>query len=286
MGTESGSPPLPALAFGIRPAEPDDYAAFERLVPELAVDDPTPDRDRFVREIMPTTLIADLGAPPRAGGVAGYAFFQIMKDVAYVRHLVTAPEARRTGVGRALLGSVAERARRAGCSSWCLNVKPNNAPAIALYRGVGMSPVFASRALKLAWSVVEAAPETNDARLVAREFAPSEDDEVEQAMGLVSGQLAISRSMQGRVLIGLFEGRHVLGATVFDPGFPGAYPFRAARPELAFTLLRALRPRARPSDEVVHVVVEGQPEVADALVRAGAEVKVDIVRMQGPVPAE
>ena len=100
----------------------------------------------------------------------------------------------------------------------------------------------------------------------------------------MSGQLAMTRGFGGRVLMGLFErdGRDtVVGGTVFDPAFPGAYPFRAARPELAFALLRAIRPYARPSDLHVKVVSEGQPAIADALIAAGARVVHDIVHMKG-----
>jgi hypothetical protein len=98
-------------------------------------------------------------------------------------------------------------------------------------------------------------------------------------MKLLRGQLAASRKMDGRVLVGLFDDETVLGATVFDPMFPGAYPFRVSRPDLALVLLDALRPYARKADTVVNIVVEGQPDVADALVAAGATVRLDCVHM-------
>src|SRR5438067_1967707 len=97
------------MAERIRPAKRSDYGAFVRLFPELAVPDAIMGDDKFAGELVPTTLVMET-SPDQ---VAGYVYFQIMKDTAYVRHIVTAPEARRRGVGRALLGAVAERAREA-----------------------------------------------------------------------------------------------------------------------------------------------------------------------------
>jgi GNAT superfamily N-acetyltransferase len=268
----------------IRPARPADHGAFAQLVPELAVDDPIPDPARFALEWVPNTLIAEGAEAPHP--VLGYTMFQVIKAIAYVRHIVTAPEARRTGVGRALMEAVAERARTAACTTWCLNVKPNNAAAIALYEGLGLAHAFASRALLMAWSLIEAAPrQLHDARVSARLIHPDDDARVEAATRLISGQLAMARRRPDRVLLAGYEGAEIVGATIFDPTFPGAYPFRAARPELAFTLLRALRPYARPSDATVNVVTEDQPDVADALIAAGATVKLDIMHMSGPLPA-
>src|SRR4051812_38673971 len=99
----------------VRPATLADHAVFVRLFPELEVDDPILDEEKFAHQLLPTTLIAEVSGMP-----VGYTYFQLLKDVAYVRHVVTAPEARRAGVGRALLGAVVERAHGAGCTTWCL----------------------------------------------------------------------------------------------------------------------------------------------------------------------
>jgi ribosomal protein S18 acetylase RimI-like enzyme len=138
----------------VRPARPQDYAHFARLMPELATGDRVKEETTFLRELLPTTLIAE---PGENGRVVGYAYYQVMKDVTYVRHIVTSPDARRGGVGRALMAAVAERARAASCAAWCLNVKPENAAAIALYEGFGMKRVHGARALRLDWSVVDEA---------------------------------------------------------------------------------------------------------------------------------
>ena len=113
---------------------PADHPAFVRLFPELAVDDPILDQAKFEQELVPTMIVMEAGSgAPEPDRVIGYTYFQVMQGLTYVRHVVTAPEARRTGVGRSLMAAVAERARTAGCTSWCLNVMRGNRAARALY---------------------------------------------------------------------------------------------------------------------------------------------------------
>lgn len=268
---------------------PADHAAFVRLFPELAVDDPILGQERFELELVPTMLVVEAGeGAPEPDRVLGYAYFQLIEDLAYVRHIVTAPEARRTGVGRALMTTIAERARGAGCTSWCLNVMRANTAARALYASVGLAASFDTKALHLDWANVEAAPaldSVHNARISARLLEPADDAHAEAALKLVRGQLAITRGYGGRVIMGLFDGETLVAGTVFDPTYPGAYPFRAARADLAFALLRATKPYARPSDLHVHVVSEGEPAIAAALIAAGAKVVHDIVHMKGALPA-
>jgi len=264
----------------IRSANAGDHPAFARLLPELGVDDPVPYVDRFARDMAPSTLIAE-----RDGSVVGYVYFQLLDGVAYVRGLVSAPTARRTGVGRALLLAAIERARAAGVQSWCLNVKPENVAAITLYESLGLRRAFASKALRIAWSIVEAKaaelPEGVHARLVDA----GEEARIEQEAGLIPGQLVRARALDGRVLLVVERDGAVAGAGVFDPGFPGVYPFRVSRPELGLPLLAAARPHARPSGAIVNFVVEGQPEIAEAMLAAGAELRLDIVHMKGALPS-
>jgi GNAT superfamily N-acetyltransferase len=272
----------------VRPATAADYPTFVRLFPELGVDDPIMSQDRFAREIVPTALIAERDAQGSRVAV-GYAHFRIMKDVAYVRHLISAPDARRCGVGRLLMAQIADHARSQGCTTWCLNVKRDNLPAIALYESIGFSRAFASCMLRLDWAVVDARPVPGDGRVRARSIAPEDDARVESSMRLMSGQLHVARSAAGRVLMMLEEHAdsapsEVVGVAVFDPLFPGAFPFAVARPELAWSLLRALRPYARPDDAFIGLVVEDQPALAAALIAAGAVVRLETIHMKGPLP--
>src|SRR5690606_3920555 len=106
----------------------------------------------------------------------------------------------------------------------------------------------------------------------------------EEALGIPSARLAVERQKEGRVLLMLEEGTEIVAAAVFDPAFPGLYPFQARRPESAFALLHAARPHARQADAYVDLVVDDAPSLLEALARAGAETKLVIEHMSGPLP--
>lgn len=279
-----GRPIVEAMATPttIRPARVEDYGAFVRLFPELGTNDPIVDRERFDADFVPTTLVAEAGS---GGPVAGYAYFETIDAATYVRHLVTAPEARRLGVGRALMEAIVRRARSEGARTWCLNVEPGNVAAIALYEKMGLAPAFASRATRIAWSAVEAPSASDSLRVAARRIDAEEDAAVEAAFGLMSGQLAVARNKGDRVVLVLEdEANALVGAAVFHPHFPGAYPFHVTRPELAVPFLRAIRAHARATDTFVNVMIEGQPNVAAMLVAAGAVVRLEVIHMKGLLP--
>jgi GNAT superfamily N-acetyltransferase len=267
------------LEARIRDARRDDYDAFARLFVELAVDDPTPVRALFERDLAPRMLVAE--AP---SGVVGYTYFQVLQGLAYVRHIAVAPEARRAGVGHALMQAVAARGRAAGATSWCLNVKPDNAAAIALYERCGLAKAYRTHALRIAWSAVGDVAEADG--LGAAAIEPDDDAEVEAATDIVPGLLADARARGGRALVALRSGDgRIVAAAIFDPAFPGAYPFKANEPAFALPLLRALRPHARAEHAFVNVVVEARPDVAAALLAAGATVRLETVHMRGDLSA-
>ncbi len=247
----------------IRAANEADHATYARLFRELGTDDAIWDEARFRREMMPTTLVAD---------DLGYAFFVVIGDSAHVSHIAVAPEARRRGIAKALMNAVAERAREAGCKTWRLNVKTSNTPAIALYEGLGLSRALESCALRVEWSVV---PEGASA---GRLIEPAEDERVERALGMLSGQLAQGRAVH-RLPI-LVERGEAIAAAVFDPSFPGASVFRAPT-ELAVDLLRAMRAHALPSFDFATVKIEDQPETLQALIDLGARVRFRMFHMAG-----
>lgn len=273
--------PEPKAAYTIRPAAAADYDLFRRLFPELEVDDPIPDRERWQREIEPATLVIE----DEPGCGAGYAFVHVLAGAGYVRHIVVDPSRRRAGIGRALLLAVARRLREAGCERWCLNVKPDNAAAIALYQGLGMAIQHRATAMRFDWSLVDALPRTPG--ILARPIAPEHDQALEAAFGLSSGQLAQGRAQAGRVLVALVdEGSGVsLGVALFDPTFPGASPFRVARPELAADLLAALRPHALPSWPFMQLVAENDAALVRLLMERGARVRFEMLHLHGIVPS-
>jgi GNAT superfamily N-acetyltransferase len=265
------------VTWTTRLAGADDYPVFARLFPELAVPDPVPSADDFARGMVPRVVLA---CDP-SGRALGYAWWQPYGARAHVVHLVVDGRARRSGVGRALLEDVRARALAAGCSRWYLNVKADNAAAIALYERAGFSPEQRSWSTSLAWSALPALPDETGAS--AFPVAAAEDLGVAARFGIDPGRLALLRTRPGVVLLGLRSAESVVAFASFDPAFPGAYPFRVARPSLARPLLSAMLPHALERFDFVRVVVEDDRALLDALVAAGAGVLFEFVQMGGPL---
>jgi hypothetical protein len=102
---------------------------------------------------------------------------------------------------------------------------------------------------------------------------------------VLAGRLRIIRARGNRVIVQLRNpGGAPVGLACFDPAFPGAFPFAAARPGLAAPLLRAIAPHARPGDTSLQVVVERDDALVDALRAAGAEIRMRLVHYIGPLP--
>lgn len=127
----------------IRDAEPGDYDAYARLLPELGTGDPVPSRERFA-DLCDRMLVAT-----GDGAVVGYALFELLADVGYVRNLVSDRARRREGIGAALLEAMRARFVAAGARTWCLNVRPGNHAAIALYRRFGFTAAYGSYMLRV-----------------------------------------------------------------------------------------------------------------------------------------
>jgi GNAT superfamily N-acetyltransferase len=256
----------------VRSATPGDYGRFVAWFAELEVDDPTPTAAQW-EAMSRTALVAE-----RDGQPAGYLTHQLLADVGYVRNVVSDPTVRRSGVGRALLVAAREEMQAAGLRRWCLNVKPGNVAARALYESLGMRAQYASCALRFDWSLVDGL----QADLAVAQLLGEADDKLfETAFGLPQGLLAEHRR-QGRVEMGLRDndGR-VAGVSSFSPSYPGAFPFRVARPSLAGTLLRALRPYALPEQGHMQVVTEDDDALEAMLLNAGAELRMRILHYEG-----
>jgi ribosomal protein S18 acetylase RimI-like enzyme len=259
----------------IRAATIDDYDAYARLVAELGIDDPTPSRARFGDELVARTLVA-----VDRTGIVGYALFEILTDTGYVRNLVSDPARRRSGVGVALMDAMRVRFAAAGATAWCLNVKPDNLPAIRLYERFGLREVYRSHALRLP-AAAALPPPPPDLELVP--VAPDDDALVERTLRLLPGQLASSRSRPTRRVVQLRRAGEVLGVAVFSGSIPGAFPFRVVDPGLAAGLLAHLRAFVPPGAPYLQVGVEDDDALRAAVVALGARVHREIMHMRGPL---
>lgn len=257
-----------------------DYEHYVRLFAELGVQDPVLERARWELLSMPGTVFV------RAGDqVVAYGYFQALDRVGYIRHVAVDAARRGAGVGHALMRAIAARLAEAGCSSWCLNVKEDNEPALRLYRRVGMHVAYASSFLRFAWAIVDHLPRP-DRPVDARPVEPGDDAAIERAFAMPARQVASARA-QGRILVWLADPSAAIpvGFASFDPGFPGAFPFRVAHASLAAPLLAALRPHARVDLAHMQVVVEDHEELARVMAAAGAAVQMQFLHLRGELSA-
>ncbi len=259
-------------AVVIRRARAEDYGSYARLFPELSTGDAVPSRHQWESSIAPSTWVAELG-----GRVVGYCYTQVFGDTGYVRNVVTAPDARRRGVARALLGATRQQLRGEGQRLWRLNVRPSSAAAIALYEQLGLRERYRSQVLRLPWSVLPALP---TGCFEAESFGCDQDAALEALFDLPAGQLASARAAQRILLRAVAPGGEPIGLAVFSPEFPGAFPFRVLPLEAASALLAAMRAHAL-EDEIVNLVVEDDARLAELLLGAGAALKEDMLHMTG-----
>jgi ribosomal protein S18 acetylase RimI-like enzyme len=269
------------MTDAIRGATAHDYAAYAVMFRQLGLDDPTPSAERFATDLAPRTLICE-----RDGESIGYVYYDQLAVNGYIRNLVVAPAARGAGVGAALLTAAARQLRERGVTdAWHLYVKADNAGAIRLYERFGMRVEHRSVALRFAWANLDRLP-ADHTHVTVLPVPAEDDDDVERALGILGGRLGVSRSRSGNVMLQLRDDQLApVGVACFDPAFPGAFPFCTTRPALAAPLLGALAPHARPGDLDLQVVIEDDDALADALIAAGAVVRMRLLHYAGPLPA-
>ena len=73
--------------------------------------------------------------------LAGYLGYWLLVDEMHISTLAVNPELRGQGLGERLLTSGLDQARRQGAELATLEVRPSNAPAVALYRKYGFELV-------------------------------------------------------------------------------------------------------------------------------------------------
>ncbi|MGE0404077.1 MAG: GNAT family N-acetyltransferase [Kofleriaceae bacterium] len=257
----------------VREARADDYDVYQRLFPELGVNEGATSRERFTTDLATRMFVAI-----DAEQVVGYLLFDLMDGVGYVRNVVSDPDRRRAGIGIALMEAARERFVRAGATTWCLNVKAENRAAIALYERCGMGLHYRTTVLRLPRSV--SLPPV-DPSLSLVPVPPETDAVVEPAFALLPGQLASARNKAGRMVLQLARGDDVLGVGVFVPSVPGSFPFRLASSEHAAAFLALLREHAHDGAAFVQVGAENDAALAAQVLALGAYVQLELLHMHG-----
>ncbi|WP_425229273.1 N-acetyltransferase family protein [Sphingomonas sp.] len=132
----------------IRPATPADVPTILRFVRELAIYEREPDAVVATEPLLQAALFDPRPAAQAviaevAEGPMGFAlFFQTFSTWTgrrglYLEDLYVSETARGQGVGKALLGHLAQVALDTGCARFEWSVLDWNAPAIAFYRAMG-----------------------------------------------------------------------------------------------------------------------------------------------------
>ncbi|MGH8934156.1 MAG: GNAT family N-acetyltransferase [Egibacteraceae bacterium] len=132
----------------VRPANPDDVELIVRLIRELAdyeelahecVADPT----ALAEHLFASRPYAEVLIALASGSPAGFALFFmtystfLTRPGIWLEDLFVVPDRRRTGVGRALLGRLAQIASERGCGRLEWSVLDWNQPAIDFYERLG-----------------------------------------------------------------------------------------------------------------------------------------------------
>jgi ribosomal-protein-alanine N-acetyltransferase len=88
-----------------------------------------------------TILLGVEDGPEGAERILGFVVFWLVHDEVHVLNIATAREARRRGIGRALMDEAAAHGRQRGARIATLEVRRSNVPAISLYRSLGYRQV-------------------------------------------------------------------------------------------------------------------------------------------------
>jgi GNAT superfamily N-acetyltransferase len=263
------------MPLSARPATADDYSFYAELQPLLESGDAVPPKEAWSARMLPGSFVCE-----RNGAPVGYAFIQLLKPMAYVRNVMVSPLAQGQGVGTFLMRHLASWLRAQGCSAWCLNVKPDNTPALELYRGCGMREHSQGASLMLPWSALDRLPPA-PRDITVRPIDPAEDEGLDRTFDMVPGLLTLLR-VHGH-LLGAEQDGALAGLARFDPNFPGVMPIRLRTPSLARPLLEALQPFKRAPDAHVLVFVEGDAALKATLEAAGAQLRLEVLHLQGPL---
>lgn len=119
-----------------------DLAEYERLRDEVHADVETLGVHLFGPHPMAEVLIGEIEGEPRGFALFFHNFSTFEgKPGLYLEDLFVMPEARGSGLGKALLAHLAGIALDRGCARFEWSVLDWNEPAIAFYRAIGAKPM-------------------------------------------------------------------------------------------------------------------------------------------------
>lgn len=95
------------------------------------------ERERSLREEWTRSWSRLRAARDPSGALVGFALSWHIEDEVQLLNIVVSPNARRKGIGRALMDDLLAHARSTAAARVLLEVRASNAPAIALYEGLG-----------------------------------------------------------------------------------------------------------------------------------------------------
>jgi len=119
----------------IRPARPAERERLRELQTQLR--EPNPGLLCYAIEGPPVVLVSTERDDP-----VGYLVAFHDDEAGYVAEIAVAPERRREGRARRLLGAAFDRLREEGCSRVRLAVHPENDPARELYESLGFEEEY------------------------------------------------------------------------------------------------------------------------------------------------
>jgi len=217
----------------VRAARPDDYEAWLSFWAQLELGHPPPARERWVEHLAPNTIFLE-----DEGRLVAYNLSFAFGRRGDVRQVVVDRAARRRGVGKQLMAAVAAKLRAAGCTEWRLEVKADNAAAVALYRAAGMTPHHDVFTVTLARGDAERFAVMKSGRYATAAVVAEDDAALETALDLGAGQVARWRTYRAHcpmVRVGHDALTHVW--TDFAPELALLFPFAAPDPDVAAHLI-------------------------------------------------
>lgn len=124
---------------------PDDVEAILPIERELFAGDPPWTVGVFRSELAGVPDTRWYVVAEEAGEIVGYAGLRVVADVADVQTLAVVPAYQRRGLGTMLLQALLDEARARGASEVLLDVRADNAVALALYTRHGFGQIGVRR---------------------------------------------------------------------------------------------------------------------------------------------